>query len=97
MATSMQRRTMPSTFGLFPLLTRDIDLLQSSMRRMFQGNQSVGRGDLEVDLPQALAWVPPVEISSTPNSFSPRAKSTTPVLSVTLSKARWIFGMKPLF
>src|SRR3979490_2976928 len=69
MATSMQRRTMPSTFGLFPLLTRDIDLLQSSMRRMFQGNQSVGRGDLEVDLPQALAWVPPVEISETPDAL----------------------------
>jgi HSP20 family protein len=65
MATSMQRRTTPSTFGLFPLLTRDIDLLQSNMRRLFQGGGPSTRGDLEVDLPQALAWVPPVEIRET--------------------------------
>lgn len=63
MATTMQRRTMPtSAFGLFPLLTRDIDLLQSNMRRLLQGGASA-RGDLEVDLPEALSWVPPVEIS----------------------------------
>lgn len=69
MATSMQRRTTPSTFGLFPLLTRDIDLLQSNMRRLFQGGASPGRGDLEVDFPQALAWVPPVEISESPDDL----------------------------
>jgi len=69
MATSMQRRTTPSPFNLFPLLTRDIDLLQSNMRRLFQGGPSTGRGDLEVDLPQALAWVPPVEISETPDEL----------------------------
>jgi HSP20 family protein len=63
MATGMQRRTStPSTFGLFPFLARDIDLLQSNMRRLFQPAAST-RGELEVDLPQALAWVPPVEIS----------------------------------
>jgi HSP20 family protein len=68
MATSMQRRSTPSTFGLFPLLTRDIDLLQSNMRRLFQGGPS-GRGDVGTDLPQALTWVPPVEISETPDEL----------------------------
>jgi len=64
MATSMQRRTStPSaSFGLFPFLTRDIDLLQSNMRRLFQPGAPT-RGEMEVDLPQALSWVPPVEIS----------------------------------
>ena len=35
--------------------------------------------------------VPPVEISSTPMPASLRANSTSPVLSVTLRMARWIF------
>ena len=35
--------------------------------------------------------VPPVEISSTPRPASLRANSTSPVLSVTLRMARWIF------
>src|ERR1700723_6285 len=35
--------------------------------------------------------VPPVEISSTPSLESLRANSTSPVLSVTLRMARWIF------
>src|SRR4051794_2709343 len=37
--------------------------------------------------------VPPVEISSTPRPASLRAKSTSPVLSVTLRRARLIFDM----
>jgi hypothetical protein len=37
--------------------------------------------------------VPPVEINSTPNLESSRAKSARPVLSVTLRMARWIFDI----
>src|SRR5271169_1843387 len=37
--------------------------------------------------------VPPVEISSTPNPESLRAKSANPVLSVTLRMARWILDI----
>lgn len=67
MATSMQRRT-PSTFGLFPLLSRDIDLLQQNMRRIFQGPQA-GTDVSAAAMPQALTWVPPVEISETPDEL----------------------------
>jgi HSP20 family protein len=60
----MQRRTTtptPSPFGLFPLLARDMDLLQENMRRILQGNQGQG-GNVASALPQSLNWVPPVEI-----------------------------------
>ena len=39
--------------------------------------------------------VPPVEISSAPIPFKARAKSTMPVLSVTLRRTRWIFVIYP--
>jgi HSP20 family protein len=58
----MQRRT-PSPFGLFPLLTRDIDLLQANMRRILQ-NQPTS-GESAGTMSQALAWTPAVEISET--------------------------------
>jgi HSP20 family protein len=58
----MQRRTStPSPFGLFPLLTRDIDQLQANMRRILQ-NQPASS---DVASPQALTWTPAVEISET--------------------------------
>src|SRR5262249_1908542 len=41
--------------------------------------------------------VPPVETSSTPSRSRLWAKSTRPVLSVTLRMARWIFGTNILF
>ncbi len=41
----------------------------------------------------SVRWVPPVEMSSTPSSARPRAKSAMPVLSVTLRSARWMFAM----
>lgn len=68
MATSMQRRT-PSTFGLFPLLTRDIDMLQSNMRRIFSQNPMATPDTATGAVPQALTWVPPVEISETPDEL----------------------------
>src|SRR5439155_23813125 len=40
--------------------------------------------------------VPPVEISSTPKPARLRAKSTNPVLSVTLRMARWILDIHGL-
>jgi HSP20 family protein len=62
--TRMQRRpTTPSPFGLFPLLTRDIDQLQANMRRILQ-NQPAS-SDVAAASPQALAWTPAVEISET--------------------------------
>jgi HSP20 family protein len=61
-STRMQRRT-PSPFGLFPLLTRDIDLLQANMRRILQ-NQPAS-GESAGTMSQALAWTPAVEISET--------------------------------
>jgi HSP20 family protein len=58
----MQRRT-PSPFGLFPLLARDMDLLQENMRRILQGGSNQSQGSSVASaLPQALSWVPPVEI-----------------------------------
>jgi HSP20 family protein len=62
----MQRRT-PSPFGLFPLLTRDIDLLQANMRRILQ-NQP-GSSETSSTTAQALAWTPAVEISETPDEL----------------------------
>jgi HSP20 family protein len=61
-STRMQRRT-PSPFGLFPLLTRDIDLLQANMRRILQ-NQPAS-SESTGTMSQALAWTPAVEISET--------------------------------
>jgi HSP20 family protein len=58
----MQRRT-PSPFGLFPLLTRDIDLLQANMRRILQNQPATGES--AGTMSQALAWTPAVEISET--------------------------------
>jgi HSP20 family molecular chaperone IbpA len=62
-STQMQRRTTstPSPFGLFPLLARDMDLLQENMRRLLQGNQGQSSAVASA-LPQSLNWVPPVEI-----------------------------------
>jgi HSP20 family protein len=65
-STRMQRRT-PSPFGLFPLLTRDIDLLQANMRRILQ-NQP-GSSETSSTTTQALAWTPAVEISETPDEL----------------------------
>jgi HSP20 family protein len=65
-STKMQRRT-PSPFGLFPLLTRDIDLLQANMRRILQ-NQPAS-GESSGTMTQALAWTPAVEISETPEEL----------------------------
>jgi HSP20 family protein len=62
----MQRRT-PSPFGLFPLLTRDIDLLQANMRRILQNQPTVGESTGTMS--QALAWTPAVEISETPDEL----------------------------
>jgi HSP20 family protein len=65
-STRMQRRT-PSPFGLFPLLTRDIDLLQANMRRILQ-NQP-GSSETTSTTAQALAWTPAVEISEAPDEL----------------------------
>jgi HSP20 family protein len=65
-STRMQRRT-PSPFGLFPLLTRDIDLLQANMRRILQNQPTVGES--AGTMSQALAWTPAVEISETPDEL----------------------------
>lgn len=61
-STRMQRRT-PSPFGLFPLLTRDIDLLQANMRRILRNQPATG--EPAGTMSQALAWTPAVEISET--------------------------------
>jgi HSP20 family protein len=65
-STRMQRRT-PSPFGLFPLLTRDIDLLQANMRRILQNQPATGENTGTMS--QALAWTPAVEISETPDEL----------------------------
>jgi HSP20 family molecular chaperone IbpA len=64
-SNQMQRRT-PSPFGLFPLLARDMDLLQENMRRILQGGSNQSQStSVASALPQALSWVPPVEIRET--------------------------------
>jgi HSP20 family protein len=65
-STRMQRRP-PSPFGLLPLLTRDIDLLQANMRRILQNQPTVGESSGTMS--QALAWTPAVEISETPDEL----------------------------
>jgi HSP20 family protein len=65
-STRMQRRP-PSPFGLLPLLTRDIDLLQANMRRILQNQPTVGESSGTMS--QALAWTPAVEISETPEEL----------------------------
>jgi HSP20 family protein len=65
-STRMQRRP-PSPFGLLPLLTRDIDLLQANMRRILQNQPAVGENTGTMS--QALAWTPAVEISETPDEL----------------------------
>src|SRR5260370_5458092 len=45
--------------------------------------------------PRSALAVPPVEISSIPRLLSSRAKSTIPVLSVTLNRARSILVIQP--
>ena len=45
--------------------------------------------------PRSVRAVPPVDSSSTPSSWRPRAKSTIPVLSCALTRARETFMRSP--
>jgi HSP20 family protein len=62
----LSRRTMlPS---VFPSLGRDLDQLNASIRRMFD-NPFAMTNELLSNAPQSLGWVPPVEISETPDAL----------------------------
>lgn len=67
MATpSLQRRS--HTTPLFPTLAHGIDQFQSNIRRMF--DNPFAAAEAFAALPQTIGWIPPVEISESPNEVT---------------------------
>ena len=56
---NLQRRSLP---GLFPSLSREMDQLQSNIRRMFDNPFAA---EALATFPQPIGWMPAVEISET--------------------------------
>jgi HSP20 family protein len=64
--TTLQRR--PHTTALLPTLAHGIDQFQSNIRRMFEN--PFAAAEALAALPQTIGWIPPVEISESPNEVT---------------------------
>ena len=71
----MPRTNLPGRrpFGVLPTFSRDMDQLQGSIRRMFD-NPFAAAGDLFAAMPQAIGFLPPVEISESDDAITVTAE-----------------------